>query len=55
MTNQTISELLLLLFLAISCSRIFFIKNVRSDPLALLPLIHEAKEKWTWHSLRSRI
>ena len=39
MTNQTISELLLLLFLAISCSRIFFIKNVRSDPLALLPLI----------------
>lgn len=39
MTNQTLSELLLLLFLVIACSRIFFIKNVRSDPLALLPLI----------------
>ena len=39
MTYQTLSELILLLLLAISAGRIFFIKNARLDPLSAVPLI----------------
>lgn len=39
MTYQTLSELILLLLLAISAGRIFFIKNARLDPLSVVPLV----------------
>ena len=39
MTDQTISELLVLFLLAFSCARIFFHFQVRSDTLSILPLV----------------
>lgn len=39
MNDQTISELLILLLLAISCSRIFFQRQVRSDVLSIIPVL----------------
>ena len=39
MTQQTICELAILFLLALSSSRIFVLKDPRSDPLAALPLI----------------
>src|SRR5574344_1296559 len=38
MTDQTISELLVLFLLAIACARIFFFTQVKSDTLSVLPL-----------------
>ena len=39
MTYQTLSELILLILLAVSSGRIFFIKNARLDPLSAVPLV----------------
>ena len=39
MPYKTLSELLVLLLLLLSCVRIFFIRNVRSDPISIVPLI----------------
>src|SRR5574344_1342521 len=39
MTDQTISELLVLFLLAIACARIFFHTQVKSDTLSVLPLV----------------
>jgi hypothetical protein len=39
MTDQTISELLILFLLAITCARIFYQRQVRSDALAILPSV----------------
>lgn len=39
MTDQTISELLVLFLLAVTCLRIFFQKHVKTDALAAVPII----------------
>ena len=39
MTSQTLSELLILFMLLISCSRIFFKRSAKTDALASLPII----------------
>ncbi len=39
MTFQTLSELLVLFLLIVSCARVFFIHSTRSDPVAALPIV----------------
>ena len=39
MTNQTLSELLILFLCALSSARVFFIEDTRRDPISVVPLI----------------